>query len=69
MTAITRTGDRAFLRSSVYGRAWVLVSFTIVALTTREPILILFEVADASFAAWTWVALRGSTTAADRPPG
>ncbi|HJR44978.1 MAG TPA: hypothetical protein VJ927_05185 [Actinomycetota bacterium] len=60
--AAARDENVPFLRSTVPARVWVLVAFTSIALLSGEPILILFGLADAAFAAWTWNALR----AADR---
>ena len=49
-----RTNLMPFLRWTVWTRLWVLVSFTVLAVTgLAEPMLVVFGVIDAAGAGWT----------------
>ncbi len=50
---------RPFAKATVYGRAWIFLSFVgLVALGLTKPMALLFGALDLAGAAWTWSSLR-----------
>jgi len=59
---MARDNNRVFFQTSVYGRASVIVFFTVfVALGYAKPALILFGGIDLLGAIWTWFTLRSTS--------
>ena len=57
--ASARTEQTAFMRATVWVRLYVPIAFIVLALfKIAPPVVVLFGLADAAGAAWTYVALR-----------
>lgn len=54
-----RAEATAFFRATIWGRAWIFVSFlALVVLGMAKPPLVLFGAVDVLGALWTWRALK-----------
>jgi hypothetical protein len=57
--AMAKLGISVFYTATVFGRAWIFVSFVaLVILGLEKPLLMLFGAVDLAGAVWTWTLLR-----------